>query len=164
MPKAQSPWRSPWVLTFLMMGAIIIAANVYLIMIAGKNAPSLVADNYYERGQDYEQNMLKKRARDPGWTMQLEPPKKLTLGEAATYMFTLQGKDGAIVNPDSVTIHAYRPSDADADFSVPMKQLDVGTYTAEVTFPLKGAWDVLASVAHGEDEFSISLRAFVEEK
>ncbi len=162
--KTQSAWRSPWVLTFLMMGFAIIAANVYLIITAGANAPSLVAENYYERGQDYEKNMLKKRARDPGWTMELTPPNNLEWQKPAKFVFTLQGQDGEVVNPDSVFIHAYRPSDSDADFSIKMEKMNAGTYQAEFVFPLKGAWDVLASVAHGEDEYSVTYRAFVADK
>lgn len=162
--KSQSAWRSPWVITFLMMGFTIIAANVYLITTAASNAPSLVAENYYERGQDFEKNMLKKRAKDPGWLMQLEPPQKLEWNKPSIFVFTLQGKEGQVVNPDSVFLHAYRPSDARADFSIEMKRMKTGTYQAEFTFPMKGAWDVLASATQGEDEFSVSYRAFVADK
>lgn len=162
--KGQSAWRSPWVLTFLMMGFTIIAANVYLIITAAEHAPSLVAENYYERGQDFEKNMLKKRAKDPGWLMELEAPKKLEWNQPATFVFILQGKAGEVVNPDSVFIHAYRPSDAKADFSVEMMRMNSGTYQAEFTFPLKGHWDVLASVTQGDDEYSVTYRAFVEDK
>lgn len=162
MSKVQSAWRSPWVLTFIGMALIIVAANVYLILIASDNAPSLVAENYYERGQDYEHNMLKKRARDPGWEMSLAAPEKLVYQQPMNYRFTLMGKEGESVHPDSVIIHAYRPADASADFSVPMQAMGAGEYRATVTFPLKGAWDVLASVKQGEDEFSVSHRAYVE--
>lgn len=162
--KTQSAWRSPWVLTFLMMGLTIIVANIYLIITAAEHAPSLVAENYYERGQDFEKNMLKKRAKDPGWLMQLDAPEKLEFNKPSRFVFTLQSKQGEVVNPDSVFIHAYRPSDANADFSVEMKRMNSGTYQAEFIFPMKGIWDVLASVTQGEDEFSVTYRAFVEDK
>lgn len=144
------------------MAVIIIAANINLIMLAGDNPPNLVAENYYERGQDYEKNMLKRLARDPGWEMSLQPPEALTLNQPSSFQFTVVGDDGQEALPDSVVLHMYRPSDAKADFSVPMTLLGAGTYTAEVTFPLKGAWDVLASATQDDHEFSVSYRAFVE--
>ncbi len=161
MARTQSAWRSPWVIGFTLMGVIFVAANVYLIWIAGDRAPSMVVEDYYERGQDYEKNMLKRLAKDPGWVMELTPPEKIVMNTEAEFGFVLMDKEGGVVNPDSVTIYAYRPSDADADFSVPMQRLSTGNYRASLAFPLKGVWDLLASVKEGEDEFNVSHRIHV---
>ncbi|OMH38748.1 FixH family protein [Motiliproteus sp. MSK22-1] len=163
MGKIQSAWRSPWVIGLTVMGVIFVTANFYLIYLAGDRAPSLVAENYYERGQDYEKNMLKRLAKDPGWKMTLTPPAKISLKQPAEFQFSLLDKEGKVVTPDSVTLFAYRPSDSRADFSTEMSRLAPGNYQVKTQFPLKGYWDLLASVKDGEEEFNISLRIFVEE-
>ena len=163
MAKMQSAWRSPWVIGLSVMGVIFVVANFYLIYLAGDRAPSMVAENYYERGQDYEKNMLKRLAKDPGWNMTLTPPVKINLKKPAEFLFNLLDKEGKVVTPDSVTLFAYRPSDAKADFSAEMNRLAPGNYQVTTQFPLKGYWDLLASVKSGEEEFNVSLRIFVEE-
>jgi hypothetical protein len=60
-----------------------------------------------------------------------------------------------------VTYFAYRPSDAERDFSVPMIEEARGRYTAEVMFPLAGVWDTVAVVREGEEEYSVSQRVSV---
>lgn len=164
MAKTQSGWRSPWVIGFIMMGVVLVSANAYLIYLADESAPGLVADNYYERGQDYEQNMLKRMAKDPGWDMQLKAPSSVVLNQNAKFIFTLEDKEGRFVDPDKVVFYAYRPSDVNADFSVPMSKLSAGNYEVEVKFSLKGNWDLLASVVKGEDEFNVSQKLYVKEK
>lgn len=162
MAKSQSAWRSPWFLGLILLGIVFVGANVYLIWLAGTSAPDLVADNYYERGQDYEKNMLKRMARDPGWEMELLPPKSVKMSEPAEFTLTLRGKDGSIVNPDAVILYAYRPSDADADFVLSMTSVSAGQYKVDASFPLKGIWDLIASVKHGEDEYNLSYRLYVD--
>lgn len=162
MSKTQSGWRNPWVIGFIVMGIIFVGANINMIYLASTRAPSLVSENYYERGQDYEKNMLKRLAKDPGWHMQLTPPATVTMSHPAVFVFTLEDKQGKFVDPDSVILRAYRPTDSSADFSEPMKKLSAGNYQAEVKFPLKGEWDLLVSVVEGEDEFNVSQRMSVK--
>jgi len=59
------------------------------------------------------------------------------------------------VQPDSVTFFAYRPSDAERDFSLAMDQVDKGLYSTKAQFRLKGFWDVLISVKSGDEEYNV---------
>ncbi|MEW8470307.1 MAG: FixH family protein, partial [Candidatus Thiodiazotropha sp.] len=72
--------------------------------------------------------------------------------------YSVKDKDGYPISRHDVIFHAYRPSDANQDFSVPMKQTAPGEYQAEVSFPLKGAWDTLVSIKNGEDEYNTPKR------
>ena len=161
MADKNSAWRSPWVIAWVAMVVIFFSMNLFMIFMATDNNPGLVVDNFYERGQDYEKNMLKRQARNPGWKMQMEMPK-LIKGEDANKpvicRFRVHDKDGQPVTPDSVTFYAYRPSDSKQDFSVPMREIEPGVYEAEISFPLIGAWDTLVSVKQGEDEYSTPQR------
>ena len=63
-----SPWRSPVVRVWAGLLLLFFIANGVFIYLALNSNPGLVIDNYYDRGQDYEKNMLKRRAEDPGWS------------------------------------------------------------------------------------------------
>lgn len=158
MTEKKSAWHSPWVIGWLVMVAIFFTMNMIMIYLAKSNNPGLVVENFYERGQDYEKNMLKRQARDPGWQMVVALPKKIGVDEAVACRFTVTDKAGAPVEPDAVTFYAYRPSDAKQDFNLPMQKIGPGLYETEVRFPLMGAWDTLVSVKHGEDEYSAAKR------
>ncbi|MDJ0806122.1 MAG: FixH family protein [Gammaproteobacteria bacterium] len=156
--KKNSAWRSPWVIAWVAMVVIFFTMNLIMIYMATDNSPGLVVDDFYERGQDYEKNMLKRQARDPGWKMRVELPRKIEVDQTVVCRFRVSDKAGQPVQPDGVTFYAYRPSDKDADFSVPMKLVAPGLYEAEVRFPLLGAWDTLVSARKGEDEFNTPKR------
>lgn len=154
----QSAWRSPWMWGWFGILASVITANCIMIYFAVDGNPGLVVEDYYDRGQHYEKNMVARMAKDPGWLMQISEPKNLRQGKPTVIQFSLATKEGGAVNPDSVTFYAYRPSDAKADFSLPMQAVGNGLYQAEATFALKGVWDVLVSVQKEGEEYNEALR------
>lgn len=140
------------------MIVIFFTMNMVMVYLAQTNNPGLVVEDFYERGQDYEQNMLKRQARNPGWQMKVELPRKIGVDEPVICRFRVMDKAGAPVDPTAVVFYAYRPSDAKQDFSVPMNRVGPGLYEAEVRFPLMGAWDTLISAQQGEDEYNTPKR------
>ncbi|OOZ36034.1 FixH family protein [Solemya velesiana gill symbiont] len=152
----QRALRSPWILGIIGMIIIFVTANIVMITLS-LDRPGLVDDNYYDRGQHYEKNMLKRQAkvREMGWQTKVEEPEYADIGKPATYGFRVTDKAGKPVEADSVTFYVYRPSDQDQDFSLPMKQVEPGYYKADVTFPLLGVWDILVSVRQGEFELNV---------
>ena len=158
MDKKQSAWRNPWVIAWvsILIGFFIISGT--RIYFAVTTSPGLVVDDYYERGQDYEENILKRRARDPGWKMKILVPKYVDIAKPTLFGFSVMDKEGNPVTPDAVTFYVYRPSDKNLDFSVPMEQIESGRYQAEISFPLLGVWDILVSVKNGEDEYNQPYR------
>jgi nitrogen fixation protein FixH len=158
MTEKKSAWQSPWVIAWVVMVVIFFTMNMIMIYLAIDNNPGLVVEDFYERGEDYEENMLKRQARNPGWIMNIDLPRKIEVGQPVVCRLSVRDKQGNPVSRDEVTFYAYRPSDANQDFSVPMKQLEPGEYEAEVSFPLKGAWDTLVSIKNGEDEYNTPKR------
>lgn len=159
MTKKQKALRSPWVLGWIAMLIIFVIANIIMIYLAS-DRPGLVVDDYYDRGQDYEQNMLKRQAevRELGWKAKIIKPEYADVGKPVTYGFRIMDKEGAPVEPDSVTFFVYRPADDSQDFSLPMHLVEPGFYQAEVTFPLLGVWDILVSVKKGDIELNEDSR------
>jgi nitrogen fixation protein FixH len=158
MTKKQSAWQSPWVIGWIGLLVVFVLANMVMIYLAIDRNPGLVVDDYYDRGQNYEKNMLKRQAKDPGWKMKIVAPEYVDVGKAASFGFTLKDKQGNPVTPDAVTFYAYRPADRNQDFSVSMAQSAPGHYQADITFPLLGVWDILVSVRQGEDEYNVPHR------
>ncbi len=158
MSNKQSAWRSPWVIGWAGMLVVFVTANVVMLYLAGDSTHRLVVKDYYDRGQDYEKNMLKRLAKDPGWVMEIESPQFVNVDKPTSFAFRVNDKEGKPVVPDSVTFFVYRPSDARHDFSVPMVLMEPGLYQTEAMFPLKGVWDILVSVQSGEDEFNTHHR------
>lgn len=159
--KRNSPWRSPWVLFWIGLLVVFVAVNLVMISLSRSVNPGLVVDDYYERGQDYEKNMLKRLSREHGWSTKIKVPKGLEPEKGSTFSISISDKDGKPVSPDGVMFYAYRPSDAKQDFSLPMQAVTPGAYSAEVSFPIKGAWDLLFSVKSGEDEFNFPRRVMI---
>ncbi len=161
MAKKNSPWRSPWIIGWLSLLLVFLLANGIMIYLAIEGNPGLVVDDYYERGQDYEKNMLKRMAKDPGWDMKIIMPELIEVAKPMLVNFTVLDVAAKPVNRDSVTFYAYRPSDAKKDFSVPMQRIDDGLYEAWVTFPLLGIWDVLVTVTNVDGEINFPHRVDV---
>ncbi len=158
MSEKQSAWKSPWVRGWLGLLVVFVCANMVMIYLAVTKNPSLVVEDYYERGQDYEQNMLKRRAARPDWEMRVRPPKRTEVGQPALFGFEVKDAAGAPVTPDDVVFYAYRPSGAEHDFSAPMRAVRAGYYEADIAFPLLGVWDILISVKNGEQELNAPYR------
>jgi nitrogen fixation protein FixH len=159
--KKTSAWRSPWVIGWIGLILLVLTANLIMVYLAIKSNPGLVVEDYYERGQDYERTMVSRLARDPGWLMNLDVPETITAGTIHRMHFVLVDKAGQPVDPDGVTLFAYRPSDAARDFSVDMAAEAEGRFKAEISFPLIGTWDLLVSVRSGEDEYNLGERISV---
>nr|VFJ78016.1 MAG: Nitrogen fixation protein FixH [Candidatus Kentron sp. FW] len=160
-------WRNPWVITLLIVISIILSVNAGMIYLAIDSNPGLVVEDYYERGQNYEETILSRRALSRNLSLEVEVPPWIERGKPATFQFTGTDKSGRPIHPDAVTLHAYRPSDTTADFSIPMTKIPPATkagpdrYLAEVVFPLGGVWDIVVAVKQGETEHNVPTRIIV---
>ena len=161
--KKQRWFKSPWVLSWLLLVIIVLAVNIYMIMQSLNDFPGLVVDDFYERGQDYEENIHTKLANNDKWkTNFLLTPIKLN--EPTTVKFTITDQQGKSATIEKMTMYVYRPSDAKQDFSVPMEKTDEeNTYKSDITFKLKGRWDLLANLVIDGIEVNYAQRVFVNE-
>lgn len=153
-----SAFRSPWVIGWIGLILTVLTVNLIMVYLAIATNPGLVNEDYYERGQDYEQTLMSRRARAPDWTMRVDVPSPIAVGEMQSIRFFVVDKAGQPVDPDAVTFFAYRPSDASQDFALSMTREGRGRYLARVAFPLIGVWDTLVAVTTGADEHSVSRR------
>jgi len=151
--------KNPWVLGLLAFLVTFLTANAIFIYLAFKSPPNLVVEDFYERGEAYEitqKNIEKEKAL--GWTGLILAPSKTRVNQQQNYEVMLQGKNSVGLDLDSVTLHAYRPSDAKADFSVEMTKKQPGVYSADISFQLPGIWDVIVEAKLDDKEFLTTKR------
>ncbi len=165
LPEKLPAWKSPWFWTIIALVAIVLGVNILMAFFAVKSNPGLVSKDYYERGKSFanrtkieftQQNKL-------GWKMKLTTPEKISTGEPALFRLTIKGKDEAPVIAQSATLFSYRPSNSSKDFSVPMVHDGDGVYSARISFPLKGTWDIIAEIQKGETRQNLAQRIMVED-
>ncbi len=151
--------KNPWFLGIGLALLISMSGTFFLIYIAFKNPPNLVAENFYERGKDYEKMQQVIDAQQAlGWTGSILLPSKRKVNETQQYEFLIQDKDALAIVLDTVDLYAYRASDKQADFSVEMVPSGPGKYIADITFPLKGAWEINVEAKRDEDVFLVNRK------
>jgi len=154
--------KNPWVLGILLFVATFLTANAIFIYLAFKSPPSLVVEDFYERGERYEETQKQiEQEKALGWTGLLIVPTKTRVNQTQTYEVLIQGKNSVALNFDSVIVNAYRPSDANADFSASMTSNAPGIYTADMTFNLPGIWDLIVVAKQGDQEFLVTKRVSI---
>lgn len=157
--------RNPWVLGWLGFVFIVLAVNIGLIVLSRSSNPGLVDKNYYDHGRDYERNVLKKNSARAalGWEARLETPVHIVMAQPAELRFVVADNRGFPLSDAAISLTAYRPADAAADFMVIMNQSAAGRYQADINFPLKGTWDLIVKVKRGEDEYELTRRISVNQ-
>lgn len=154
--------QNPWVLAIMLFVLTFVSMNAVFIYLAFQSPPSLVDKNFYENGENYDQIKKKMDQQNAlGWTGLIIIPTKTRVNQKQIYEVLLQGKNSASLLLNSVVIKAYRPSDAEADFSVEMINIKPGTYQAELSFPLPGTWDVVVQAVDDLNEFVMMKRVSI---
>jgi nitrogen fixation protein FixH len=156
--------RNPWVLGWIAAIVLVLLVNVGFIVTAIVTNPGLVDKDYYEKGRDLEQEFitLREMRHRLGWQMKLEAVTRPVVNQPARYTFSVVDKAGVPVDGERALLKAYRPSDAHSDFKAEMQEVAPGIYSTEITFPLKGVWDLTAILHKGEDALQISQRISVK--
>jgi len=155
--------KNPWVLGIILFVLTFLTANAIFIYLAFKSPPSLVDKHFYENGKNYDQIQKQiELQKSLGWTGLLMVPIDMRVNQSQLYQVLLQGKNSIALELDSVVIKAYRPSDADADFSSSMLKIKPGTYTSEMSFNLPGTWDIVVEAKQDEQEFVVTKRISIK--
>jgi nitrogen fixation protein FixH len=89
-------------------------------------------------------------------------PSSIRVNQDQTYDVFLHGKNSTKLDLDSVTFFAFRPSDVNADFAIPMEQKQPGVYTVKARFDLPGIWDLIVEAKQGEQRFLTTERISVK--
>jgi len=156
--------RNPWVIGWFGLVVVFLTVNAVFVILAIVSSPGLVVEDYYEQGRQYEKNAIKMLAMQNKlqWDSKLEVPETVTLNIADTYRFSATDSRGLPITDADVKLIAYRPSDANADFTTILRPTAPGLYQAALSFPLPGVWDLNVKVQHGEDRLEMVQRLLVQ--
>ena len=156
--------RNPWVLGLFGMLGLFLTVNFVFIFFAFWTSPGLVTEDYYEQGRKYEENAIKLLAAKNNlqWTTNIEIPRDLYMHKVETVRFNAVDSRGIPIEGADVSVTAYRPSDASADFMVKLDNFAPGIYQTNIAFPLKGIWDLKLRVARGEEALEMEHRISVK--
>ncbi|HKI60136.1 MAG TPA: FixH family protein [Mariprofundaceae bacterium] len=155
-------FKSPWFLAVLGLIGVALAGTIWMAVIAGSTSPGLVSEDYYEKGKNYFHE-APKEASGPQWRLNLLVPATPSVDVAQNYRLYVIDEAGEPVSTGKITLYAYRPSDAEADFSVKMVKADAGSFVASVTFPLPGTWDLIAQIEASGKQMNVTKRLFVRD-
>ena len=155
--------RNPWVIGWLAAVLLVLIVNAGFIITAINTNPGLVDIDYYEKGKDHEQNFLKKveTRNQLGWQLNLQLPGRILMNSMSPYYLNVVDNTGSPLTDAKAELIAYRPSDANADFTIALDEKTSGLYQANVSFPLKGVWDLTARVTQGDNSLDITQRISV---
>ncbi len=156
-------YKSPWVIVWISLVLIVLSVNIYMVTQSITGFSGLVSPDFYERGENYEKNMHKKLAQNHQWTPSFKL-QEMHVDKATTIAFSLKDKQGKQPKMENVTLYVYRPSDAKKDFSMPMLlNEETQQYQAELTFALKGKWDIIGSSLIDGAEVNYGKEIFVKD-
>jgi len=152
--------RNPWVIGWLAIIVVFLTVNALFAVMAVVSSPGLVVDDYYEQGRQYERNALKMLAAEKAlqWEMNFEVPKKLKVGTPDVFRFSAVDKRGLPIKNANVSVLAYRPSDANADFVTLFEEIAPGLYQADIGFLLPGIWDIKLQITYEDIEYRMTHR------
>ncbi|MDH5301723.1 MAG: FixH family protein [Gammaproteobacteria bacterium] len=155
--------NNPWVIGWAIGLGSVVLINIVMIVLAFVSSPGLVDEDYYETGRKYEENAIKMMtARDAlRWHVQLNLPETMRINAPSDIHLSLVDVRGVPLHQASVKLTAFRPSDADADFSVTMDEVTPGLFAATVNFPLKGVWDLRLHIQRDSDNYDYEQRITV---
>ena len=169
MNSKKQPWyKSPLLLVWLFMVITAMAGTIYMVIQANSGFPGLVVDDFYERGQDYEENIHKKFENNEKWTTEFQTVE-IYQNKPTIIAFSVSDSIGEPAKAEKVTLFAYRPSNSKKDFNVPMALSDdkvingIVAYQAEVTFNTKGKWELIASAVIDGIEVNYPKAIFVKD-
>lgn len=156
-------YKSPLLLGWLFLVLTAMAGTIYMVIQANSGFPGLVVEDFYERGQDYEENIQKKLKNNEKWDTEFTI-SAVHQNKPVSINFTIKDKAGVLTPVEKITLYAYRLSDAKQDFSVPMTLTDDKTsYQTTMTFASKGKWDLLASAVIDGIEVNYAKKIFVKD-
>lgn len=156
--------RNPWVIAWFGIVATFLIVNGIFVVFAVTSSPGLVVNDYYEQGRQFEKNAMKLMAmhKKLQWQSKLEIPEAVVLNTPDTYRFSAVDSRGVPIKDADVQVVAYRPSDANADFSTNLQAVAPGRYEASLSFPLPGVWDLNVKVKRGADHYELVRRLSVQ--
>ena len=140
--------KSPMMVSMLVLFLILVGATVYRILTALETHPGMVVEDAYKSGERYGEVLAaKKKLDEQGWVIDFSIPELALYQTPQTYSVKIAQHNQVLTDAKAV-VYFERSVGEKNKFSVPMK-FDGSLYSAQVSLPLKGRWNVAVQVSKG---------------
>ncbi len=152
--------RNPWFLAWVALVVLVLTVNLIFYLFALSSDPGLVEEDYYEQGRAYERTAKSRQERQASlrWQTRLNIADVARVGEPFSVMFYVDDAKGLPLSDAQVQLHAYRPSDADADQYLTLEPIAAGAYQGQLSLTLVGVWELRIAVHYGDDRYELVRR------
>ncbi len=153
--------RNPWFLGMLVAIIVVLGVNGTFIWLAMHKRSSLVDREYSTRDRKSDAAVLDdlQAHKALAWKITVKQPDGVTMNSPAVYEISVADREGEPVS-GAMEVEAYRPSDADRDFTTAFREVSPGNYQGYISFPLKGYWELRIRISRGDDVFGINTDRF----
>lgn len=133
IPRKSDKWIPWYFVAFFVVLAIL---DGIFVTIAVSTHRGVITEHAYKKGLEYNKVVTASEKQDIlGWLGNIDFDKN-------TINFDLKDKNRQAVKGAKVTAYFTRSTQAGYDFSTPLELNKEGIYAKQITFPLKGLWDV----------------------
>lgn len=149
----------PWI--FVGGFAIVIAVNGALIYFANSTFSGLETEHAYETGLHYNQSLEAAAAQEKlGWRGDIALSAEADGKRELTVLFA--DRLERPIDGLAVEAHLLRPANAGMDLNLTLAGKGNGRYTADVTLPAPGQWDIRIVARDAEHSWQKSERLFAK--
>lgn len=148
----------PWY--FVAFFVVVAIIDGTFAIIAVRTHTGIVTSNPYERGLAYN-NILQAAEKQHSLGLIGNINFIQTTGNSGSINFTLKNDTGTI-SPDNVTATIFRPTQSGMDFNIKLTSQAPGVFTANITFPKQGLWEIRIHADLGDNVYQKSRRVVVE--
>jgi nitrogen fixation protein FixH len=155
--------RNPWLLGMLGLIVLVLGVNITFVWYsANANRSTLVERDYKTKDRKANEEVLKELGtqRALAWQTTIRKPESLVVNVPAVYEISVVDREGKPVSGGTLEVEVYRAADESKDFTVPFKEVSPGNYQGQVSFPLKGFWELHIRVTRGADVFGVNTDRF----
>jgi nitrogen fixation protein FixH len=145
---------------FVIFFGVIFAVDLTYIYVANKSWRGLATENGYQKGLKYNQTIeYSRKQKSLGWSAKIKY-ENLTQ-KSGILEVALFDKNGAAINDAAVKAVLTRPVQEGFDFEIKLPAKN-SRYISEITFPLKGQWNVEIQAVRGDQNFQDSKRFVIQ--
>lgn len=150
--RPRDKWIPWYFVAFFVVLALLDGIFVWLAMSTHRG---VVTEQSYQKGLRYNNTLLASDAQDA-----LAWQGTITM-KGAALAFSLRDQYGESLQVAEVTAHFTRPIESGYDFSTRLEETAPGVYKSDVSFPLKGQWDVTISASWNNQPYQKTQRIIV---
>ncbi|MGV6857997.1 MAG: FixH family protein [bacterium] len=115
--------------------------------------PGVVSHDFFKNEAEFNRYLEQRKMQEErGWQVKKGWVGDVVAGQAAKFQISVVAKEGAPVSGAKVSALFWRPSDQRLDQNLAMEETagHSGVYTAEVTLPVGGKWEVVVTIEKGD--------------